>query len=118
MWLEYAPELLRSRIKPMLGPIKLPVSGSTGSHYLQFGGHKRTFSPFKLATILLIVVGLFWALHGSGKHEFRNVWHKGLPGFEGPVLTSDIVPCKDPAGATLQAPIVDVLKSEHLNQCE
>lgn len=86
------------------GPIRLPTRGTTDNirhpnipHSYPDVSQKKS-SASLLATILLIAVGIFWALHGEGRRHERVDFHRGLPGFRGPVkmLSHDVVPCVGP----------------------
>lgn len=93
------------------GPIRLPTRGTSdntyalnsNSSYSTTDGSRRKSSASLLATILLIAVGIFWALHGDGRQHERVGFHRGLPGFSGPVkvLSADVVPCLGPGSGHL-----------------
>lgn len=92
------------------GPIRLPTRGLTTTddthhpnsnfpHPYPDGSQKKCKASL-FATILLIAVGIFWALHGEERRHERVDFHRGLPGFQGPVkvLSKDVVPCVGPGG--------------------
>lgn len=79
--------------------VRLPSAGYRAGPTSDLKPTKHKRLPF-IVTVVAVTCAVFWALHGSDHHP-RHRWHKGLPGFRGPIQNVDWIPCRGPDGNTI-----------------